>query len=136
MVTQGKTAPMLKAEETLQIDTLIKCVEIQEVCHPQFHHQLTQDSTYNNIANQGCDSSLLGIPYAVSTMDSPSAPGTSLKSLTLSSMQGSPVEEDSGCWLCSHTSLERDPPFYCNEYCTLNAFHQSCPVTAEDYGSL
>lgn len=124
---------MLKEEETLQIDTLSKCVDIQEECLPQFQHQFIQDSSYNNMSNHGCDSSLLGIPYAVSTMDSP--PGTSLKSLNLSLQFGSPAE-DSGCCFCSHTSLEMDPPFYCNEYCTLNAFHQSCSVTAENHSSL
>lgn len=126
---------MLKEEETLQIDTLSKCVDIQEECVPQFQHQFIQDSSYSNMSNNGCSSSLLGIPYAVSTMDSSTALGTSLNSLNISLQFGSPAE-DSGCCFCSHMSLERDPPLYCNEYCTLNAFHQSCPVTAENHGSL
>lgn len=127
---------MLKAEETLQIDTLTKCVDIQEEeCQPKFPRQLTGGSAYSNITDPGCDNSLLGIPYAVSTMAPPSAAVSSLKSLTLSSEAACPAEEDSGCWLCSHTSLERDPPFYCNEYCTLSVFHQSRPVTAETHGS-
>lgn len=120
---------MLKAEETLQIDTCAEIQEEEEERGPQFHHKSTEGSTYSNITNPCCDTSLLGIPYAVSTM----APGSSLKSLTLSSHPGSPAEGDSGCWLCSHTSLEKDPPWYCNEYCTLSAFQQSSPVTAEHH---
>ncbi|KAM9336625.1 interleukin-21 receptor [Symphorus nematophorus] len=137
VVTQVKTADMLKAEETLQIDTLIKCVDNQEEeCQPQFHHKLIEGSTYSNISDPGCDTSLLGIPYAVSTMAPLSTTGSSLKSLTLSSQPGSPEEGDSGCWLCSHTSLEREPPFYCNEYCTLSAFQQTTLVPAARHGSL
>lgn len=124
---------MLKAEQTLQIDVLTKLQdvheEVEKESQPEFHHQLMEGSTYSNIIDPGCDTSLLGIPYAVSTM-SPLAQGSSLKSLTLSSLAGSPAEGDSGCWLCSHTSLERDPPFYCNEYCTLSAFQQISPIPA------
>ncbi|XP_028423239.1 interleukin-21 receptor isoform X1 [Perca flavescens] len=128
VVTQKNTY-MLKTEETLQIDTLIECaVGEEEECQPHFHHQLMEGSTYSNITDPGCDASLLGIPYAVSTMAPLSFPGSSLQSLTLHSQGGSPTEGDSGCW------LERDPPWYCNEYCTLSAFQQSSPVTAEHHG--
>ncbi|XP_041818851.1 interleukin-21 receptor [Chelmon rostratus] len=134
VVTQEKTTDMLKAEETLRIDMLTKCADIQEVkCQTLFHHQSMEGSTYKNIADPVHDSSLLGIPYAVRTMAPPTAPGSSLEGPTLSSEPGSPAEGDSGCWLCSHTSLERDPPFYCNEYCTLSAFQQAGPVTAEHH---
>lgn len=125
---------MLKTEETLQIVTLTKHADVQEEeCLPQFYHQITAGSTYSNITDPGCDTSLLGIPYAVSTMAPLMASGSSLKSLTLGSQPGSPAEGDSGCWLCSHTSLEKDPPWYCNEYCTLSAFQQISPVTAEHH---
>lgn len=124
---------MMKAEETLQINTLTELEVIEEdECSPQFDHQFVQGSSYSNITDPGCDTSLLGMPYAVSTMTPPSAQGSSLKSLALSSRPGSPAEGDSGCWL----SLERDPLFYCNEYCTLSAFQQNSPVTAERHGSL
>ncbi|KAE8284357.1 Interleukin-9 receptor [Larimichthys crocea] len=133
VITQENTADMLKAEQTLQIDVLTKLQdvheEVEKESQPEFHHQLMEGSTYSNIIDPGCDTSLLGIPYAVSTM-SPLAQGSSLKSLTLSSLAGSPAEGDSGCWLCSHTSLERDPPFYCNEYCTLSTFQQISPIPA------
>lgn len=131
---------MLKAEQTLQIDVLTKFQdihkEVEEECQPEFHHQLMEGSTYSNIIDPGCNTSLLGIPYAVSTMSPLSAQGNSLKSLTLSSLPGSPAEGDSGCWLCSHTSLERDPPFYCNEYCTLSNFQQISTIPAALQGSL
>ncbi|XP_042363867.1 interleukin-21 receptor [Plectropomus leopardus] len=130
VVTQENTADMLKAEETVQIDTLTKCAVVEEEeCPPQFHHQFIEGSTYSNISNQCCDISLLGIPYAVSTMAPLSSSESSLCSLTLSSQPGSSAEGDSGCW------LERDPPWYCNEYCTLSAFQQSSAVAAEHHES-
>uniref|UniRef100_UPI0037E74849 interleukin-21 receptor n=1 Tax=Semicossyphus pulcher TaxID=241346 RepID=UPI0037E74849 len=133
VVTKENMADMLKAEETLQIDKLTKCADIQEEEEEEqeeCQHQFLEGSTYSNITDPGCDASLLGIPYAVSSMAPLSDPGSSLKSLTFSSQPGSPTEGDSGCWLSSHTSLERDPPWYCNEYCTLSAFQQISPVTA------
>ncbi|KAI3365623.1 hypothetical protein L3Q82_010712 [Scortum barcoo] len=130
VVTQEITADILRTEETLQIDTLTKCADVQEEeCQPQFELQVMEGSIYSNIP--GCDTRFLGIPYAVSTMAPPSNAGSSHLSLTLSSQPGSPAEGDSGCWLSSHTSLERDPPWYCNEYCTLSAFQQTSPVAAE-----
>ncbi len=138
MVTQDNTSDVLRAEETLHIDTLTKCADNQEEeCHPQFHYQVMKGNTYSSVTDPAlCDGALLGIPYAVSTMASQSDPVSSFKSETLSSRPGSPGEEDSGCWLCSRTSLEKEPPFYCNEYCTLSAFQEMCPVTAEHPGSL
>ncbi|XP_034716867.1 interleukin-21 receptor isoform X1 [Etheostoma cragini] len=123
VVIQKNTEDMLKTEETLQIDTLIKCEVVkEEECEPHFHHQFVEGSTYSNITDPGWDTSLLGIPYAVSTMFPLPSPGSSLQS------GWSPTEGDSGCW------LERDPPWYCNEYCTLSAFQQSSPITAEHHG--
>ncbi|XP_074475388.1 interleukin-21 receptor isoform X1 [Sebastes fasciatus] len=122
VVPQENTADMLKAEETLQIDTLTKCAVVEEEEEGQPHFMAGR--SYSNITDPGCDDSLLGIPYAVCTMAPLSSPGSSLQSLTLSSQPGSPDEGDSGCW------LERDPPWYCNEYCTLSGFQQ-CPVPAE-----
>lgn len=138
VIIQENVSDMLKAEETLQINTLTKCEDIhiqEEDFHPQFHHQFTEGSAYNNINGPGCDAALLGVPYDISTMVPPLAQGNSLKSLALNSQPGSPTEGDSGCWLCSRTSLEREPPFYCNEYCTLSAFQQASPVIAEHHGS-
>lgn len=129
MVTQDKTADALKDEETLHIDALTECENVQEEAfQPRFHYQSMVGSAYSNITTTpDCVSSHPGTPYAVSTMALPLAPGSSVNpSLVLGPQPESLAEEDSGCWLCSH-----DPPFYCNEYCTLSAFHQSCPATAE-----
>lgn len=128
---------MLKAEETLQIDTLTKCADVQELeCQSQCSHQLMEGSGYSNIIDQVCDMSLLGIPYAVSNMALLSDQGSTHKNLNLASQSGSPAEGDSGCWLCSDISLEKDPPWYCNDYCTLSTFQQPTPATAEHHGSL
>lgn len=136
MVTQEKPADMLTAEETLQIDTLTKCADVlEEECQPQYHLQLMEDSRYSNTIDQFCNVSLLGIPYAVSTIAPLSDPGSSLRNLSLSSQPGSPAEGDSGCWLSSDTPLDGEPPWYCN-YCTLSTFQQSTPVIAQPHGSL
>ncbi|KAM3592358.1 uncharacterized protein V6R79_017144 [Siganus canaliculatus] len=138
VVTQNKTPDILQAEETLQIDKLTEREVAQEKkeedCQPQCHQEFTEGSTYSNIPDPESDTSLLGLPYAVSTMDPPPAPGSSLKSLNLSSETGSPIEFDSGCWLWSDTSLDRDPPFYCNEYCTLSTFQQTNPQDVLHHG--
>lgn len=90
-----------KVAEILQTDTVTKCVDVQELGPrsqtPQIRQE--QEATYSNISPPGCDSSLLGVPYAVSTM--------------------APAEDSSGCWMCSKQGLES------NEYCTLNTFHQA-----------
>ncbi|XP_014265244.2 interleukin-21 receptor [Maylandia zebra] len=137
VVTQENTADTLEKEETLQIDTLTKCAEVQEDdCRPpHFDQHVMEGSSYSNITPSVCDTTLLGVPYAVSTMIPLSAQGSPMNSLVLDSQLGSP-SGDSGCWLCSDTSLEREPPWYCNEYCTLSAFQQSSSILAEHHGSL
>ncbi|XP_041829488.1 interleukin-21 receptor [Melanotaenia boesemani] len=121
VITQENTADMLKAEETLQIDTLIKGVEIQEdECPPIFQQHLMEGSAYNNIPTQMRDSDLLSMPYT----DDSIGQEHSVQTLPVFIQSGSPAE-DSGCWLCSDTSLEKEPPWYCNEYCTLSCFQQS-----------
>lgn len=135
MVTHENT-DMLKTEETLQIDVLTKCAEVQEDdCPPESDQHVMEGSSYSNITAPVYDAALLGVPYAVSTMTPLSAQGGSMDSLNLGSKVGSPAG-DSGCWLCSDASLERDPPWYCNEYCTLSTFQQSGCIPAEDHASL
>ncbi|XP_071393199.1 interleukin-21 receptor isoform X2 [Centroberyx affinis] len=127
VVTPDNVGDLLKAEETLQIDTMTKCAHVPEKDDPsQFHHQLMEDGPCGS--DPASDGSLLGVPYAVS-------PGPGLKSLSLGSEQESAVEGDSGCWLCSDTSLEKGTPWYSNEYCTLSAFQESGSVMAEHGGS-
>lgn len=98
MVTGDQTADALKGEEVLHIDTLTKYEDVQEEePRPRSPQQKRQEATYSNIPHPGCDSSLLGAPYAVST--------------------AAPAEDGLQCWMCA--------PLYSNEYCTLRAFHQS-----------
>lgn len=105
MVTGDQTADALKGEEVLRIDTLTKYEDVQEEePRPRSPQQTRQEATYNNIPHPGCDSSLLGVPYAVST--------------------AAPAEDGLQRWMCSKV-LERGAPLYSNEYCTLRAFHQS-----------
>ncbi|KAM8836974.1 interleukin-21 receptor [Spinachia spinachia] len=108
-VTEENTADMLKAEEILLIDTFTECdaheeeEEEEEESPDQFHHQFRGGSAYNNIGGPGCYASLLGVPYAASSMAPPSL-----------------TEGDSGCWLGK----------YSNEYCTLSAFQEKGPTGA------
>nr|XP_019939061.1 PREDICTED: interleukin-21 receptor-like [Paralichthys olivaceus] len=107
VVTQEGTADTLKAEASLQIDTLTKCADDPEdELQPHFHHRLMESSMYSNFA---------------------------LGSLTLCYQSGSPAEGDSGCWLCSDTSIEKDSLWCGNKYCTLT---QTIPFTAGHHGSL
>ncbi|XP_060951434.1 interleukin-21 receptor [Limanda limanda] len=132
VITQEGPADMQKAEATLQIDTLTGCADVpEEELQPHFHHQLIEGSVYSNLINPECDTSCLGVPYAVSTMEPLSAPG----SLTLGSQPGSPAEGDSGCWLCSDSSLEKDSPWYFSKYCTLGSLTESSPLK-EHHGSV
>ncbi|XP_040923223.1 interleukin-21 receptor [Toxotes jaculatrix] len=127
VITHENTSDTLKTEESLQIDVLIKCADVpKEDSQPQLHHHLVEGSAYSNIIDP--DSPLLGIPYAVSTMVSLPA--------SESCQPGSPAEGDSGCWLCSDTSLDKDSPWYCNEYCTLSAFQQTRTATADHHETL
>ncbi|KAF7649081.1 hypothetical protein LDENG_00147500 [Lucifuga dentata] len=124
VVTPENRADMLKAEKTLQIDTLTECAEVQEENQAM--------SPYSNVSDLSSDASLLGLPCAMATTADASAPGL-LKSQTQSSKPGSPAG-DSGCWVGSESSFEKDGPWY-SEYCTLNAFQKSHTTAAEHHGS-
>lgn len=127
-MAHNKTANVLKAEETLKFDTLIRCSDIQEEgCCPEFHPNFMKGSSYTNITHPGCDECLLGVPYAVSSMVPPS--GGSLGDPTLSSQAESPTKEDPRYYL-----MKGSTSLYCNEYCTLNAFHMSHQNTVKKLG--
>lgn len=114
MVTGDKTA---NGGKVLQIDSLAKCVEVQEE-EPwtQTPQQIQQEATYCNIPHPGCDSSLLGVPYAVST--------------------AAKAEDDQGCPMYGKHVPETGVPHYSNEYCTLKAFHQSHSCGAASFAQL
>jgi len=118
----------LKAEETLQINTLIKCVDIQDMCPPVFQQQTKEGSEYSNIPGPLCDADLHGFLYT--DMGLLPAQGSSVETLPVCSQSDS-LAEDSGCWLSSDSSLEKEPRWYCNEYCTLSRFQQSGSVAAD-----
>uniref|UniRef100_A0A665UWD8 Fibronectin type-III domain-containing protein n=1 Tax=Echeneis naucrates TaxID=173247 RepID=A0A665UWD8_ECHNA len=103
VITHENTADMQKEESSLQIETLTKYADVLEEDHqPRFNQQLVLCSPYSNMIDRVHDTSLPGVPYAVSTMASHSAPENS------------------------------DSPWYCNEYCTLSTFQQTSPVTADN----
>lgn len=128
VVAHEKTADVLQAEEILKFDTVVRCPDVPEEEHrTKYNHPFTDGSAYTNLIHPGCDECLLGFPYAVSTMIPPSE--GSIGDLTYSSQLGSPDKEDP-----RYYSMTGGAPLYCNEYCTLSAFHQSHGDTAEKFG--
>lgn len=111
----------MKAEDTLQIDTLINCTDIQEdggaaTCQ----QQLLDGGTYRNVSSLVSDSDPSGFQSTGSTVGSLAAQGSSPD-----------TAGDSGCWLCNRTSLEKEHSWYSNEYCTLSCFQQSGSIPVE-----
>lgn len=122
-----KTADVLHAEEILKFDTVVRCPNVAEEEHRiKYDHPLTEGSAYTNLITPGCDECFLGLPYAVSTMV-PLSEG-SIGELNFSSKLGRPDKGDP-----EYYSIMGGAPLYCNEYCTLSAFHQSHRDTAEKF---
>ncbi|XP_024862185.1 interleukin-21 receptor isoform X1 [Kryptolebias marmoratus] len=118
VVTQDNTVDALKAEETLKIDILVQSVDAPQ----QWWTEAGGSGGYRNVPSPDCAvadyGGSSGAPYTDSSWLS--ARGSSGGAW---SEPGSPAR-DLGCWLCSDTSLEREPPWYCNEYCTLSCVQQ------------
>uniref|UniRef100_A0A8C8CAK4 Fibronectin type-III domain-containing protein n=1 Tax=Oncorhynchus tshawytscha TaxID=74940 RepID=A0A8C8CAK4_ONCTS len=91
-------ADLFKTEETLQIDTLTETIPVWDDDHSSLvPHHMIQEGPSDNLSN----------------------PAVSL------SEPESTIEADSGCWLHSTTSLERESAWYSNvnsssDYCTLS----------------
>ncbi|KAF7204579.1 interleukin-21 receptor [Nothobranchius furzeri] len=133
VVTQ-ENPDALKEEETLQIDTLIKFVAIPDDEYPaMFEHQVMEGREYSNVPTSTCDADL-STPDTGDSVGWLSAQGSSGKTPAWSETW-SPAD-DSGCWLSSDTSLEKEPPWYCNEYCTLSCFQQSGCAAGGHQGAL
>ncbi|XP_061564220.1 interleukin-21 receptor [Cololabis saira] len=112
VVTHDNAADMMKTEETLHIDALVDCTDVQDTCTCVSQQQLLDGSTYENVPSPS-DLDLKGFPHSYTTMG------------LLSAQNAEETAEDSGCWLCSNASLENERSWYCNEYCTLKCFQQS-----------
>ncbi|XP_029954185.1 interleukin-21 receptor [Salarias fasciatus] len=130
-VVPDSPADLLKAEETLHIDTVVKCVDARVVedapclylqpLEEEVEEEVEEVHTYNNVSVAARDAALLGLPYAVSSM----AP------------QGGsePAAGDPGSRPYSNVPGEPGPPWYCNEYCTLSSFQQPGGGLAEQHRS-
>ncbi|MEQ2240546.1 hypothetical protein ILYODFUR_016160 [Ilyodon furcidens] len=136
VVMQENPAEVLKAEEALHIDTLIECVEVQDYEYPAtFPQQLMENRAYSNIPSSVFDADLLSMQHPDgSTMVQLLDQRRSVRSLPGCCKSCSPVQ-DSGCWLCSDTSLE-ESSWYCNEYCTLSCLQQDGCVAPGHHGNL
>uniref|UniRef100_A0A3B5L6I9 Fibronectin type-III domain-containing protein n=1 Tax=Xiphophorus couchianus TaxID=32473 RepID=A0A3B5L6I9_9TELE len=110
VVTQENAADVLKPEEALRIDSLVECMPVQDF---QFHQ-------YPSVC--GCAAPLLDQRGSVN-------------SLSGYCRSCSPAQ-DSGCWLCSDTSLEKESSWYCNQYCTLSCLQQAGCAAAGCHGDL
>uniref|UniRef100_A0A4W5QKG8 Fibronectin type-III domain-containing protein n=1 Tax=Hucho hucho TaxID=62062 RepID=A0A4W5QKG8_9TELE len=111
VVTPGSGADLLKPEETLQIDTLTETIPVLDDDHSSLMpHHMIQEGPSDNLSN----------------------PAVSL------SEPESTIEADSGCWLHSTTSLERESAWYSNvysssDYCTLSDTGNCQEVTPRVY---
>ncbi|CAB1312309.1 unnamed protein product [Coregonus sp. 'balchen'] len=138
VVTPGYGADLLKTEETLQIDTLTEIVPVLDDDHSSLvPHHMIQEGPSDNLSNPASDALFLGIAYAVSLGSPLPAPRGPLKSVSLSEPE-STIEADSGCWLHSTTSLERENAWYSNvysssDYCTLSDTGNCPEVTPRVY---
>ncbi|KAM4715255.1 interleukin-21 receptor [Anableps anableps] len=126
VATQENMANVLKAEEALQIDHLVERVEVRDYQHPApFQQQFMENRAYSNIPASAFDGDLLSMQCADGcTMAWLLDQGRSVRSLGVYCQSCSPAQ-DSGCWLCSDTSLEKEPSWYCNDYCTLSCLQQA-----------
>lgn len=132
VVTKECTVGTLKAEETLKIDTLVQCVDAPgDRSSPVFQQQWMEGGGYRNVPAADCEADLSTLCTGSSWLSAQWSSGTSLPAWSES---GSPAG-DSGCWLCSNTSLEKEPPWYCNEYCTLSCIQGSGCIPAEHHGN-
>uniref|UniRef100_A0A147AAU8 Interleukin 21 receptor n=1 Tax=Fundulus heteroclitus TaxID=8078 RepID=A0A147AAU8_FUNHE len=114
VVTQENPADALQAEEALHIDTLVECAEVRDYQYPAAVH-LVENRAYSSV-----DADLLSMQSA----DGGTAARLLDQRRSVRSLSGycrscSPAQ-DSGCWLCSDTSLEQEASWYCNDYCTLS----------------
>lgn len=131
-MTKNNTEDIFKTEETLQIDTLTETLPVVGQDSSQSNVTMDEDSS-NPISDPAIDASLLGVPYPIISRASLS-PRNPINSLSICSEPGSPIEEDSGCWLSSAMSLERESPWQKNEYCTLSATFRVIQKTDEISG--
>ena len=137
-MTPGSGADLFKTEETLQIDTLTETIPVRDDDHSSLvPHHMMQEGPSDNLSNPASDALFLGIAYAVSLRSPLPAPRGPLKSVSLSEPE-STIEADSGCWLHSTTSLERESAWYSNvnsssDYCTLSDTGNCQEVTPRVY---
>ncbi|CAN9508553.1 unnamed protein product [Ophioblennius macclurei] len=116
-------APDSAAEETLHIESVTKCVDNQEEERLRWPpQQLMEDNTYHNTTVAFRDATLLGLPFAAST--------------AIPQMGSETTDGDSGCPLYSNVPVEKGPPWFCNEYCTLSSFQHLAPASSENQRSL
>lgn len=122
VVTQENTGDVLEAEESLQIDTLIECTQAQGYEYPAgFQQQFMENRAYSNIPTSALDADLLSMQDS----DGSSVAHRQLDQSLSGYCQSCSPAQDSGCWLCSDTSLEKEPAWYCNEYCTLSCLQRA-----------
>ncbi|KAM4624505.1 interleukin-21 receptor [Polymixia lowei] len=136
VLTPSNEADLLRTEQTLQIDTLTKSANIlEEDLAALLHRGAGEEGPRCSVFDAASYASPLGVPYAMTPGPPQSPPTSPVKSLSLSSESESTVG-DSGCWFCSDISLEKDAPWYSNEYCTLSdsVFQKAGPVVTEHQG--
>lgn len=135
MVTQENAAEVLKPEEALQIDSLVECMPVQDFQFHQYPAQVQQHFMENRAySNMSSSVDVLSMRESVCGCAAPLLDQRrSVRSLSGYCRSCSPAQ-DSGCWLCSDTSLEMESSWYCNQYCTLGGLQQAGCAAAGCHG--
>ncbi|PWA21890.1 hypothetical protein CCH79_00015636 [Gambusia affinis] len=135
VVTQENAAEVLKPEEALQIDSLVECMPVQDFQFHQYPAQVQQHFMENRAySNMSSSVDVLSMRESVCGCAAPLLDQRrSVRSLSGYCRSCSPAQ-DSGCWLCSDTSLEMESSWYCNQYCTLGGLQQAGCAAAGCHG--
>ncbi|XP_014828941.1 PREDICTED: interleukin-21 receptor-like [Poecilia mexicana] len=137
VLTQENAADVLKPEEALQVDSLVECMPVQDFQFDQYPAQFQQHFMENRAySNMSSSVDVLSMRESVCGCAAPLLDQRlSARSLSGYCRSCSPAQ-DSGCWLCSDTSLEKESSWYCNEYCTLSCLQQAGCAAAGCHGDL
>lgn len=137
MVTQENAADVLKPEEALRIDSLVECMPVQDFQFHQYPAQFQQHFMENRVySNMSSSVDVMSMRESVCGCAAPLLDQRrSVNSLSGYCGSCSPAQ-DSGCWLCSDTSLEKESSWYCNQYCMLSCLQQAGYAAAGCHGDL
>ncbi|XP_005803336.2 interleukin-21 receptor-like [Xiphophorus maculatus] len=136
VVTQENAADVLKPEEALRIDSLVECMPVQDFQFHQYPAQFQQHFMENRVYSNMSSVDVLSMRESVCGCAAPLLDQRGSVNILSGYCQSCSPAQDSGCWLCSDTSLEKESSWYCNQYCTLSCLQQAGCGAAGCHGDL